>query len=297
MGSKFSVKRWFSQGSSVDMISRYIYPNCQMHLSKLSNVFVQIAKCIYPNCQIYLSKFPNVVVQIAKYTCPNWKQQGRKQSAHFLAIKQSFYSLLNWCHKSWTASQRQIAVVRHVFCHLLSDYCWSLCLVTLVKLDRRVVPILSRGAQQPRVLVTVSLFWSQFHWQIPPNSPRMVLVGRMRPLWYKYWCMHQKHQVLSASEDCGRSRRVDGASNRRHTHHPGAPPYHATTSSPLDWVGKFWAGRFLFLTLSIVKVGIMLSMHCLHVDENLVGVLNGTFESAASPIWGEVMPVLKLGHG
>ena len=30
--------------------------NCQIYLSKLSNVFVQIAKCICPNCQMYLSK-------------------------------------------------------------------------------------------------------------------------------------------------------------------------------------------------------------------------------------------------
>ena len=31
-----------------------ICPNCQMYLSKLLNVFVQIVKCICPHCQIYL---------------------------------------------------------------------------------------------------------------------------------------------------------------------------------------------------------------------------------------------------
>ena len=30
----------------------------QMYLSKLLNVFVQIAKCICPNCEMYLSKSP-----------------------------------------------------------------------------------------------------------------------------------------------------------------------------------------------------------------------------------------------
>ena len=48
-----------------------ICPNCKMYLSKLQNVFVQIAKCICPNCKMYLPKLLTVFVQIAKCICLN----------------------------------------------------------------------------------------------------------------------------------------------------------------------------------------------------------------------------------
>ena len=51
--------------------------NCKMYLSKLQNVFVQIAKCFCPNFKMYLSKLQNVhiqmqniCVQMAKCVCP-----------------------------------------------------------------------------------------------------------------------------------------------------------------------------------------------------------------------------------
>ena len=168
--------------------------------------------------------------------------QGRKQSTtHFLAIKQSFYSLwLNCCHKSWTARGRlQSSIMFSATCRLIIvGHCsWS-----RWSNWTDVVSILSRGPQQPKVSVTVSLFWSQFHWQIPPSSWRVAVVGRMRPLWYNHWCMHQQHQtpdhqVRGASEDCGQSRRVDGASNRRHSRcWPGAPRHHQPSFSSPDWV-------------------------------------------------------------
>ena len=40
---------------------------CQINLSQLPNVFVQIAKCICLNFQIYLSKLPSVFVQMADF--------------------------------------------------------------------------------------------------------------------------------------------------------------------------------------------------------------------------------------
>ena len=53
--------------------NEHICPNFKMYLSKLQNVFVQIAQYICPNCKMYLSKLPNVFVQIAKCICPNCK--------------------------------------------------------------------------------------------------------------------------------------------------------------------------------------------------------------------------------
>ena len=47
--------------------------SCQMYLSKLLNVSVQIGKCICPYWQMYLYKLQNVFVQIAKWICPNCK--------------------------------------------------------------------------------------------------------------------------------------------------------------------------------------------------------------------------------
>ena len=44
--------------------------NCQMYLSKKSNVFVQIAKCICPNSQMYFSTENNIFGQIVKCICP-----------------------------------------------------------------------------------------------------------------------------------------------------------------------------------------------------------------------------------
>ena len=77
-----------------------------MYLLKLPNVFVQIAKYICPNCRMYLS---------------NGRIQGRKQLTHFLAIKQSFYSLLlNCCRKSQTARGRlQSSVLFSAACRLI----------------------------------------------------------------------------------------------------------------------------------------------------------------------------------
>ena len=42
---------------------------CKTNLSKMQNVFVQIAKCICPNCKLYSSKLQTVFVQIAKCIC------------------------------------------------------------------------------------------------------------------------------------------------------------------------------------------------------------------------------------
>ena len=55
----------------ISRIGKCIFPNCQISLSKLSSVLVQIVKCICSNCQISLSKFSNVFVQIVKCICPN----------------------------------------------------------------------------------------------------------------------------------------------------------------------------------------------------------------------------------
>ena len=64
VGNSCSVFRW----SLPQMWN--ICPNCKMYLSKLQNVFVQIAKCICQNCKMYLSKLQNVLVQLAKCMCP-----------------------------------------------------------------------------------------------------------------------------------------------------------------------------------------------------------------------------------
>ena len=45
-------------------IGNYICSNFYLYLSKLLNVFVQIAKCICPNFKMYLSKLLNVFVKI-----------------------------------------------------------------------------------------------------------------------------------------------------------------------------------------------------------------------------------------
>ena len=44
-----------------------------MFLSRLPNVFVQIAKCICSNGKMYLFKLQNVFVQITKGICSNYK--------------------------------------------------------------------------------------------------------------------------------------------------------------------------------------------------------------------------------
>ena len=50
-----------------------ICQHCKIHLSKFTNIFVEIALYICPNCLMYLSKLQNVFVQIKKCICPNCK--------------------------------------------------------------------------------------------------------------------------------------------------------------------------------------------------------------------------------
>ena len=59
---------------------------CFHYLSKLPNVFVQIAKCICSNCQMFLFKLPNLFVQIARYICPNWRMYFLKLQNVFVQI-------------------------------------------------------------------------------------------------------------------------------------------------------------------------------------------------------------------
>ena len=60
------------------------------------NVFVQFVKCIFTICQMYLSKLQNVFVQIAKYICSTWWQ------------------LVTCCSPAYTvSSESQLAPIYH----------------------------------------------------------------------------------------------------------------------------------------------------------------------------------------
>ena len=65
--------------------TKCICPNGLMYLSKLQNVFAQMAKCICPNCKIYLSKLTKVFVQIDKCICPNWQMYLSKLANVFVS--------------------------------------------------------------------------------------------------------------------------------------------------------------------------------------------------------------------
>ena len=80
-------------------ISKCIFVDYKMCLSKLQNIFVQIAKCICPNCKMYLSKLQNVFVQIEKCICPSstqWKQSEGPDASNVFPQWNTQLSLCTW---------------------------------------------------------------------------------------------------------------------------------------------------------------------------------------------------------
>merc|ERR1712198_689475 len=59
--------------------AKCICPNCQLYLSKLTNVFVQFAKCISPSCKIHScmeemgEQIEIAFLQVTRYICPSHK--------------------------------------------------------------------------------------------------------------------------------------------------------------------------------------------------------------------------------
>ena len=70
----------------ISRIGKCICPNCQISLSKLSSVLVQIVKCICSNCQMYLLKLPNAFVHIEQK-----KSKGLPLLLFTLSIKWCFF--------------------------------------------------------------------------------------------------------------------------------------------------------------------------------------------------------------
>ena len=53
--------------------SKYICPNCKIYLSKLQNIFGQIAKCTSPKFEVQVRGLPAYRPQFSKYIGPNCK--------------------------------------------------------------------------------------------------------------------------------------------------------------------------------------------------------------------------------